>query len=561
MSKYFTILLSFMFLIGITNNCTTERVEDSPENVPPVETSELLYHYQSAKISFQDKNLEDMEYNGTLGGKTITLIRADEKTLVFEVPADIAPGISKLDIPKLNYTSNYKIDKPQLKESADAAVAPFFNNVQSYFANIANPTASEIDAKNSFDQLQRFYDTKATPAEKEKIALYYQINKQSFNEMLNQTTSLPTGKLTPGDIALVWKFSEAVVFMCGGGIAVWGGDPIIKIIGAVLVKIAKSKAERFHDALRARNMLTVSCTVDDIFGTEDKFVNNQSNVIKLVDNKNAELTFKFVNRPLIQKDNELDSEIISAFFTGQDSYNFVANKLNAAIIFVNDYNPFFTLKQVNLASLQTDPAKKTIDPTQELIERLKFNISHPNLQLVDAVITPGGNLKVKVKIVGDSFSLPILSKLNYSYSDDVTNFKGHFDIRVDASIVGTWVCESFENGLPLGAYYDLRTDPRCPNVVTQAYTLLSEKFIIGESSFSFSEMERYINYNKIYNEYCGLTGDKPDTTTDYPLDGSGSYVYDSGTITAMFGGNKQVFSVEFININKVKINDRIYKRQ
>src|SRR5690606_20173327 len=123
---------------------------------------------------------------------------------------------------------------------------------------------------------------------------------------------------------------------------------------------------------------------------------------------------------------------VSSFFEKLDYLNDFINKTNTAIVWINDNIPFINFSTMDLIELQVNPSIVTNNVNSEAMQNISFSVSHSNLQLVNANLSEEGQLNLHVKIVGTSTTNPIISTLNYSYNDGLSNFTGTFPISITA---------------------------------------------------------------------------------------------------------------------------------
>jgi uncharacterized protein (TIGR02145 family) len=165
---------------------------------------------------------------------------------------------------------------------------------------------------------------------------------------------------------------------------------------------------------------------------------------------------------------------------------------------------------VPLEQLPTSSAAVNVNVTQEIYSKIGLSINHPNLQLVSSSMQSDGQLKMKIKIIGTPATLPVVSTLNYSYSDDFSTFSGTLPISVnniscgnltdlDGNIypsvtIGTqcWTqtnlnVSKYRNGDPIPQV----TDPtQWPNLTTGAWCYYENNTANGTA------------YGKLYNWYA-----------------------------------------------------------
>ena len=67
------------------------------------------------------------------------------------------------------------------------------------------------------------------------------------------------------------------------------------------------------------------------------------------------------------------------------------------------------------------------------MQKISFSVNHPNLSLETATLLNNGQLRIKIKFVGNPPINKVISTLNYTYSDDFSSFSGNFPIEVNGA--------------------------------------------------------------------------------------------------------------------------------
>lgn len=440
------IVIAFFF-IGCSNDENgTNSINENGGNV---------FRYQVVTIDVPNLELDENQYNATFGSFNVTIIKADEHKLVFSIPIEAPLGNTELIIPDLNNSKiTYNVLEPQLTQSAEETFSSFMSLADTHFLGIQNPSIEESNALNTFEQFKDYYVTLSLQ-EKEKLALFYQVNKQAIDNVILFDGSNQGNRFTQEDVVIISKFCLAAVATVGGGISVLYGGVTLKLIGVVIAQIGHSNAIKYHKQLQDRSIKVIYLSASGILGQNGKSI--QSNQILLVDNEVTTIPLQLVERPLIQNDQNNSNIDILRFFSGQSSYNNFVENVNTAIQWVNS-NSWISIDTIALATLSSNPTLTNADVTSESISNITFSISHPNLQLVSTSLSSEGQLNLKVKIIGNPADTPVNSTLNYSYSDDLNNIQGAFPISVvedtSAFLVGTWNLVSY-NGYNANQNYDL----------------------------------------------------------------------------------------------------------
>ena len=436
-----TIKTLFLLIALSLLSCSKEDDSSSPN-----ENGGTIYRYQIVTIDMPNEEINQNEYNATLGNLPVVVIKKDDHQLVFGVPEEIAIGNAELVIPGLNNKKvKYSIVEPQLELTPDETIEDLFTLGTTYFNGILQPNTIDNEAQSVFEQFQSYYEN-LSPTEKETVALYYQVNKQVIDNVLLFNGDTISGRFTSGDVVVITKFCLAAAATVGGGIAVRYGDISLKLLGVVIAKIGHSKAIDYHDELQARGIKVVYLSANGILGENNRSA--QSNEVTLVNNIETTMSFQLIEQPLTQNDSNNSNKDISRFFSGQSLYNNFIQNVNSAIQWINNFS-IFSIPTIGLATLSSNPPVINSDVTTAAMQDISFTVNHPNLELVTASLQSDGQLKLKVKFIGNPATTPILSTLNYIYDDGLSSFSGSFPIHVQEEVnllIGNWILIGVSRG-------------------------------------------------------------------------------------------------------------------
>lgn len=540
-------LLCLLTLLIVSLGCTKEEENDGDvinQNGGDV------YRYQIASIELSNIELTENEYDANFGDLFVKVVKIDQHTIGFSVPIMASLGNADLIIPELNNaTIHYNVLQPILPKTPDETIAEF-TTLGDFF--IANETIPEPN--NNYEKFKSFYSNNATSEQKEKIAYYYYVNKEQIDRLISFDPENPDGRFTADDAIIISKFLTAVL---AGGASVWitysqiPADPAGAILGAGATYFFYKRAKNYgYQVINISDIKTTEFSIDGFSGINDK---SAESIIQLEDNVASELPFQLQNRALIQSDVSTTNVSVSSFFEKLDYLNDFINKTNTAIVWINDNIPFINFSTMDLIELQVNPSIVTNNVNSEAMQNISFSVSHSNLQLVNANLSEEGQLNLHVKIVGTSTTNPIISTLNYSYNDGLSNFTGTFPISITAEddfLVGSWTL--FEiNGLSMGQW-DM---PNCPKFryLPQGNTItFTSSSLLGGFSSEYQGTETDQNGNIICSpsEFISdsFTGDYESTNpTSYSII-NGNFVDGDGESAVLTG------TISIINNNTIQVN-------
>jgi uncharacterized protein (TIGR02145 family) len=497
--------------------------DDSSANI----VGGVVYRSQIVTIDVPNLNLSNQEYEATFNGLPITLAKSHEHKLVFLVPYSTPLGEQVLTIPSIdNATVKYEVKNTELIDTAEATLAPFFTNVAAYSQSLDTSPESVV-VQNSLNSFNNYF-ANATDDEKTEMAILYQANKVQFDRILLYDFSDVTGKLTASDIIIVAKHSLAVVFAVGGTYAVIAGDLATKLLGATVAIVSFQRAKYFHNILVDRNLNTVGLFVDSIFGSNNKLSSAAATSVVFQNDTERILNFSVSDRKLIESDSNSTRPGMASFFTDSNRYNYFANKANVALQWINNNVPLISFGLVPLEQLPSSVTAVNTNVTQETYSKIQFSINHPNLQLVSSSLLSTGQLKMKVKIIGTPAVIPVVSFLNYSYSDDFNNFSGKLPIQVEAVspdevVIGTQVWKT--KNLDVATY---RNGDPIPQVTDNAQWI---NLTTGAWCYYENNTANGTTYGKLYNWYA-VNDPRGLAPADYHVPSDAEWT----TLTTFLGG-------------------------
>lgn len=405
------------------------------EDVKPSPTAILggtIYRSQIVTVTLPDIALTDDEYQATLGGFAVKLSKLDGNKLLLPVNFAVPLGLKDLVIPSLkNVTIRYDIKDPVLPASPEATIEPFINKLETYSKGL-DSSPNSLSIQKSIESFNAVY-AKLTPAEKTEIAMMYTTNKDIIDPILFGDFSKFNSKRTSNeDIRKLVILHKAAVLGIAAGAVLFelGSVPNIKIFGAVLAGVSSGFAYDYYKKIIINRCVAVFIEFDKIVGTNNRVSNTSATAITLQSDIEKTVDLSLNYRTINSTDSSKKQSDFNSFFSFSERYNKIATNINTQINWVNA-NIIFA--NFSLLPLQVIPASSLIDAiavNQNIFNNIKFSVSHPNLSLVSSSLASDGKLNMKIKIVGTPISLPIVSFLNYNYTDDFSSFSGTLPITV-----------------------------------------------------------------------------------------------------------------------------------
>lgn len=515
-----------------------------------------VYRYQIVTIDVPGIALNDNQYPASFGSFSVTVMKTDENKLSFGIPIDAPLGDTELIIPSLNNTTvRYNVLQPELEQSSEETFASFISLADAHFLSLQEPSTNDGIAQNNYFQFKDYLANNATEDEKEKIALYYYVNKVAIDSILQFDVNNPTGRFDQTDILAIQAFCGAVLWTAGGGLGVvYFPEPSLKLVSTIVAGISFGGAIVLFDNLAQRKITVLGIKVDSFLGNNNR--NAQNNTISLQDEVMSSLPLALASRELIDSDSNNTNSHIKRFFSSKSIYNNIINYVNEAIA---NLSSFISLSTFNSAILSQNSITTDENVTSEIMQDITFSITHPNLQLVNATLQSDGQLNVKVKIIGNPTSFPVVGNLNYTYNDGFSSFSGTFPVEVQQSLVGTWTMVSYDNGTPVGTD-TFSYNENCLNIWDYKEAE-SGSFQFTENTFTYSWINNIVVSNINYNSTtCEIYSDSEDTSWVDSESGGGSYENSGGNIVLTYSGTSETNTVQFITSNRIKIFDQEFVR-
>lgn len=415
-------------------NCS----KDDSGNEPSVTGGGKVYRYQSVLIEVSNMELSQNYYTGTFGAQNISVLKVDSSTLTFMIPGDASLGDIKLSIPGLNNTKlTYNVLQPTLAQTPQETVAPLISKFETFFTDIETPTLESGIAKNNYLQFKNYWDSTATDVEKEQIALWYQTNKILIDEIFHLGNSFGgrmMNKSASGFGSIFGSYKHIVgrvVAIAGVGLTVSAltattvaAAPVL--LGLAVISVGIKYCNDGNDEILIDIKKGLNLEADGLSGNNGRMLDNS---IKLISDEMHTASFRIKSETLSQDDANSSNNLLKEYFSTTSILNNTIDQVDNTIDWMNSkkatsYQPF---DEVVIPANSVEDVKNV---SPETMQGIKFSINHPNLKLISATLASDGQLNLKVKVIGEPTINPVVSTLNYSYSDEISEFSGHFEISV-----------------------------------------------------------------------------------------------------------------------------------
>lgn len=427
-----TLFKKISFLVVATfiiNGCSSDDDKNINDDDGIITGFEV---FQAQIVSVElSQEIHQSEYTATLGEVTINVVRKESNKLLFMVPSDFPLGITQLHISELAIDISYFVKPGVLNGSSEAAIAPFFDEINIVFQEIeTEQTEQALYLKHVITSFESYYET-LSQEEKNQMALFYQTNAALFNSILNP--DFAEGRWA--DINTTLLKHKVAVLAFGGGVAVaWlSPSPIDKSIGSLIAIIAWEKSKDYLNELMESKLRTIDFNFNAELPKSQKSFSAASITFESGISKNISLA---VERRDLQTSDYVDEESIFSglvtFFGSHSVFSEAIDKLNTVIQFVND-NIFFS--NIGLIPVYTMPEQsepEAVLANNDYLQNITFWVEDENIQLLVGNISDTGNLSLRFTISNpnDISGNSVFTSLNYTYRDDFSDFSGSIPIEV-----------------------------------------------------------------------------------------------------------------------------------
>ncbi len=514
----------------MTSSCS----KDEMDNIINSEGG-TVFRQQLVTITVENANLTALEYQGKLGTTTITVSKIDENTLGFVVPQDLVLGTIELSIVSLNAKIKYTIQQASLSQSADATLNPFMAQMDDFLTEVDTSEAGKT-ARNNIESFKTYFAQHASAEDKQEIALFYQINKNSIDKAIGTNSA---GKFTEVERNLILKFKAAIAGMAiGTVIAIEAPHIGIKTLGIAIASLGVFKAIDYHEELQNHTINIIELKINAILGT------SKSGILKLPDNQDKIFPISFTENAVNNNNSTSKDADMASFFSGRKQYNEFVAKVNQTIQWINSNVPFVHFEIVKEAVLAENPKQNEVAANFDYVKDLKFTIEGDNLSLVHIKLESDGNLNIRVKTNQTAATLPVSGQLEYVYDDGFSKLNGFIPIEIGATCTGnearpiiTSASNITEQTIPTGFRlgFTYTTEAGLPVYVNGSSFYLDHRIeILSPVSANWIEFIRNTNWENHPDGLC-CTDNQHNGGVDM------SYGYpgnpgDLGFMTAFYGG-------------------------
>ena len=417
---------------------------ESPTVAPVSLAGGAIFRSQVVTLSLPDTNLTENEYQATLDGIAIKLTKSEDNKLYFFVPLATTIGTRNLVIPALNnVTIGYDVKDMGLTDTPEVTINALTTNLNT-FSQTLDSSPESVNIQNSIINFNAVFSN-ASAADKIQMAIFYKANTTLFDAMILNDYSNVGGRRSASDIesepALLAKFKASMFFMAAGRVISEIPGPV-GALGILVAGVAMAKSLDYGNRLLKLNLNTVTVDADGVDGVNNR--NVQNTVISFQDNVARTINFNTKNKQLLASDASNSHSEVALLFKFYNIYNAFVGKLNGAIQFVNTHVIFCDFSLLPLLQVPTTSTTVSNAINANTFSHITISISDPNLSLVSSSLQGDGQLNLNIKIIGTPATIPVVSTLNYTYTDAFSSFTGKLPITVSSSTL--LIGQSYQGG-------------------------------------------------------------------------------------------------------------------
>ncbi len=239
------------------------------------------------------------------------------------------------------------------------------------------------------------------------------------------------------------------------------------------------------------------------------------------------------------------SKIFSAQVKASDGFIHVLKGNNETI--GDDYE---VIIEVKITNEEEEAVKDALVVFASASEKVSFSASSIKTN-ADGIVTITANVSED-----NNEDIPVKVSLKNNAGEIIK--ESSLTLVYDNPYIGTWVMETFEEGIPLGEYVTFQE--QC-NKVIKEWTYTSETIVIESDTWSSSGNYRERNFHLAWQEGCVILDYYQESIVDFPYSDGGTYTRNGGQITTTVEGQEVTGTGYFITENKLKIGDKTYNRQ
>lgn len=458
---FFTLLL----LLGCSNDNNSTNQEEQITDGGEIFTSQL--------VTIINNNINQDEYNATLGELSIKALQSGDNQIMFLVPINYNTGETIFEIPELGLKIKYNVNQPILNTSSEETIEPFIQNLTSFEQSLDD----ELDSfrkQNVLNSISLFEQklADASDDEKRELAEFYFINKTMIDDIYDTDYTIALASRDYSNLDSFEAFNNFKVSVVKAlaisglsylAFSIPSPDLFSKLLAAGTALIAVKCWYDSYDLFIECKERSVF-TLDFLIGSYPSSLSGNENDIIIYSHgayrediviRNAnKINNSYTNSPI---------SAVSDFFENLDVLGNIIWKINYVIDKINQYNPFSEIENIPNASLKNS-LPNNINATDDILNNVSYSIDDSNVT-IDEISFQDGIMKTKLSINDQDIvnGEYLDTNLNFQFQDEFNDIQGSYPIRINKEnqdeLVGTWTmidngisCQNNPSGWGSGTY-------------------------------------------------------------------------------------------------------------
>lgn len=439
-------ILYFVFLCGFVfvQSCSMIMPDDEDSEIEGGEeiTKIELTAPQMTLVSISTSQyLSEDTYQGFLNNTFFTVYKEGDTTLTFLAPV-IAPGLYELSLAELNLEVSLTIVETTLPESAEKTIQTFTDDLTAIYDELKDGSDNDLQL-NAI--LSTYTQALAEASEQEKLefALFYQANKEAFNNVM-----YPENLSSKSEHVVKFKQSVSLFLISLAGIVISGevlfspaaDVPLIGLASLAGIVVSAVGIKTAYFDAKNSPVKVVELIIDEFQGELENQLKSAGQTIEFTNGVTKELS---LNGTLLSVTTEDEGESAFAnFFKGYRQYTSLVEKINSAVKYVNSKYSFSDIPLIEMDEVTTTGTSGTFAVNNENFDNYSISISNSYVD-GDFGLEEDGKISITLT-VSESVDLsePLATELNVFYEDEFGEYFSKVDILISEKkfdYEGTWI--------------------------------------------------------------------------------------------------------------------------
>src|SRR5690606_35716571 len=312
------------------------------------------------------------------GDVPLKLVRESEQTLLFYIPGTVPVGEVVFSIPELKVSQKLNVKNAELRAAESVVLAPFFEKISVQYQGISTPEYMTYmtEVNTAFDN----YYQSLSAAEKDEMALFFQVNEAFFDEVLNIDANGVRSVESTVRNAAKFTIASYLFVTCSTALTL-PGTPVEKaVIGAVAVTGAV-KAWDYGKQLVNQVSIVNGITQEILDGLSTTTTLDNSASLTFVHDEPKSVSFYTEQHKMTSANRSGTADALVSFFDAYDVLTSATHTVNDVIRFINDHVFFANISEIPVYELPANSDTETAVMTADFFSYLTFSVADNNVNL------------------------------------------------------------------------------------------------------------------------------------------------------------------------------------